>query len=418
MVLLLTQPARVNCRDLDVRAPFWIVPGLLPGLLIWVATEDAAAPLHALLHQRGPLQLITLLVGGIVLTYSALKLGILIPEQQRTGSFSAPLSSSDEAATEAALDQTSRSKGLLAKRAHRLLTIWQSTNSSTKTAQALDASSDAYEIAMAGSYSIPKLLVWAIPILGFLGTVIGIGSAVGQFDSFLSQADDIDVLKSGLVQVTGGLGTAFDTTFLALTVSLLVMLPLAFTERMEARLLTRMDLTLRNAILQVLPETSGESGGVDRGVLKATIDKSLRDHLPNPEALVEPAKVYAERVASGVIEQLSPLKAMADESTAAISDARSEIQAQRESIRQALQDGADQLNRSIQSLNPLLGELKAVAEHSRNLDHELQQLESGAHLTATLKDLQTTLTHTCSALEAASKPRKVVLMESSSDAEA
>ena len=51
---------------------------------------------------------------------------------------------------------------------------------------------------------------------GFIGTVIGMSQAVGSFDAVLSNADNVDGLKDGLVQVTGGLGTAFDTTFLAL----------------------------------------------------------------------------------------------------------------------------------------------------------------------------------------------------------
>ena len=69
--------------------------------------------------------------------------------------------------------------------------------------------------------------------MGFIGTVIGMSQAVGSFDSVLSNADNVDGLN-GLVKVTGGLGTAFDTTYLALVISVLAF-PLNILERNEDR---------------------------------------------------------------------------------------------------------------------------------------------------------------------------------------
>ena len=109
---------------------------------------------------------------------------------------------------------------------------------------------------MSASYLIPKLFVWAIPIFGFIGTVMGIGTAVAQFDSFLGKADEISVLKDGLVEVTKGLGTAFDTTLLALLISLLAILPITLAERSEQRLLNKIDSFLRSFFLNILPEES------------------------------------------------------------------------------------------------------------------------------------------------------------------
>jgi hypothetical protein len=62
------------------------------------------------------------------------------------------------------------------------------------------------------SYTLSNVFIWAIPILGFIGTVIGIGQAVGAFSGSLDQAQDISLLKKSLNDVTGGLATAFDTT--------------------------------------------------------------------------------------------------------------------------------------------------------------------------------------------------------------
>ena len=57
--------------------------------------------------------------------------------------------------------------------------------------------------------------------------------AVGSFDAVLSNADNVDGLKDGLVQVTGGLGTAFDTTFLALVISVFWHFHLRFVKRLK-----------------------------------------------------------------------------------------------------------------------------------------------------------------------------------------
>ena len=53
-----------------------------------------------------------------------------------------------------------------------------------------------------------RLIVWAIPILGFLGTVIGITMALNAIDP--------KAVEESMMQVTTGLGVKFDTTALAL----------------------------------------------------------------------------------------------------------------------------------------------------------------------------------------------------------
>lgn len=76
----------------------------------------------------------------------------------------------------------------------------------------------------AGRYGILRLFVWAMPILGFIGTVIGIGVAVGEFSGFLSgDIDDLEMVKRELSKVSTGLSFAFDTTLLGLVASLIAM---------------------------------------------------------------------------------------------------------------------------------------------------------------------------------------------------
>jgi biopolymer transport protein ExbB/TolQ len=91
-------------------------------------------------------------------------------------------------------------------------------------------------------YTFSKIAIWAMPILGFIGTVIGISLAVGNFSGFLVQdIENIDVVKTELSKITTGLSFAFDTTLFGLGSSLLAMLMMTFTQNYENKFLTRVE---------------------------------------------------------------------------------------------------------------------------------------------------------------------------------
>ncbi len=68
-------------------------------------------------------------------------------------------------------------------------------------------------------FKMINVFYWAIPILGFIGTVIGIGDAIQGFGKFVSSSSgnlaDAN-LRSALGNVTTGLSVAFDSTLIAL----------------------------------------------------------------------------------------------------------------------------------------------------------------------------------------------------------
>jgi biopolymer transport protein ExbB/TolQ len=84
-----------------------------------------------------------------------------------------------------------------------------------------------------GGYALMRILIWAIPILGFLGTVIGITMAIGSLNP--------KNLEASLDEVTFGLGVAFDTTALALVLSMALMFGQFLLDRLESALLEKVD---------------------------------------------------------------------------------------------------------------------------------------------------------------------------------
>ena len=87
------------------------------------------------------------------------------------------------------------------------------------------------------SYTLPKGLIWAIPVLGFIGTVLGLSEAVGGFGSVVSGGADLDTLKGALGGVTGGLATAFETTLIALVIALVIQLFMTLVQQKEEEFL-------------------------------------------------------------------------------------------------------------------------------------------------------------------------------------
>lgn len=75
-------------------------------------------------------------------------------------------------------------------------------------------------------YNKLKYIIWLIPSLGFMGTVYGIGVAVSQLGN--GSLDDPKLLTN----MAGNLGVAFNTTLLALILSVILQF---FTQTYEAK---------------------------------------------------------------------------------------------------------------------------------------------------------------------------------------
>jgi hypothetical protein len=98
----------------------------------------------------------------------------------------------------------------------------------------LQAQSNNDESQTAASYVLVQGLMWAIPVLGFIGTVLGLGQAIGAFGLTLQQEGDLSGIKNSLTGVTGGLSTAFDTTLVALVLALILQMVVSFLQSRES----------------------------------------------------------------------------------------------------------------------------------------------------------------------------------------
>ena len=80
---------------------------------------------------------------------------------------------------------------------------------------------------MESELSIIRYIAWAIPSVGFIGTVRGIGDALGQAHR---------AVEGDITGVTSSLGVAFNSTFLALVISIVLMFFIHQLQLMQERL--------------------------------------------------------------------------------------------------------------------------------------------------------------------------------------
>ncbi|MCP4856029.1 MAG: MotA/TolQ/ExbB proton channel family protein [Fuerstiella sp.] len=102
------------------------------------------------------------------------------------------------------------------------------------------------------SFATIRTITWAIPILGFLGTVIGITMAIANVTP--------DQLDSSLGEVTSGLAVAFDTTALALGMSIVLVFASFVVEQCEQTVLNDVE---RLGIEGFLPHFSNGKSGAE-----------------------------------------------------------------------------------------------------------------------------------------------------------
>ncbi len=152
---------------------------------------------------------------------------------------------------------------LLLNRIDVALSNLQNIGEISEVASLTNAQASIDEDQVLASYSLINGFNWAIPVLGFIGTVLGLGAAIGEFGITIQNTGDIAALKDSLTDVTGGLSTAFDTTLLGLVASIVVQMVMTFRKRQEFLLLDECNEYCQSYVLAKLKleKSGGRRGG-------------------------------------------------------------------------------------------------------------------------------------------------------------
>ncbi|MCB1227390.1 MAG: MotA/TolQ/ExbB proton channel family protein [Verrucomicrobiales bacterium] len=160
---------------------------------------------------------------------------------------------------------------LMVNRIRKGLELFEARQNNGEVATMMSAQSDIDSNRIGGSYSLLKVFLWAIPILGFIGTVLGLSQAIG---SIQLDVEDISKVLGSIGNVTSGLGTAFDTTLLGLVLALLLNFPMNALMKAEDDNLNNIDAFCNEVLMPRLNDGGGIAGG-DTGGLMDTLVKAV-----------------------------------------------------------------------------------------------------------------------------------------------
>ncbi|MCL2306016.1 MAG: MotA/TolQ/ExbB proton channel family protein [Planctomycetaceae bacterium] len=146
-------------------------------------------------------------------------------------------------------------------------------------------------------YGFVQLIIWAIPILGFLGTVVGIAVAMGELDP--------EQLESSLPLVMGGLTVAFDTTAIALTFSIILFFTKYSIAKQENAILATID-QMMNDELRGRFELLGAAADNTEIIAVRKMLESVVDSL---ESLIKSQSTIWEQVMTSANEKYAKLAA-------------------------------------------------------------------------------------------------------------
>ena len=221
------------------------------------------------------------------------------------------------------LSRATRSSQLV-KRLVELLTRQTQRGTAKHLADDLRELSDRDADAAHDSLGLVRIIVWAIPMLGFLGTVIGITQTLGGLD-FSDGTAAVDRLKSGLY-------VAFDTTALGLVLSVVAIFIQFPIERSEQRLLAAIDARVGNLLSSSLPS---DDAGDNQTALVADLCEGIQAAVA--QSLESQAQLWRRTIDEANDHWQDVRQRGADELVSAV----------RESLAPALRDHADALQQSL-----------------------------------------------------------------------
>ena len=178
---------------------------------------------------------------------------------------------------------------------------------------------------MQSSYALLNVFIWAIPILGFIGTVFGIGQSIGEFSDFIRSTSGTDLntqMRSALGGVTSGLSVAFSTTFIALVGVVPIMMLASSLRKLEEDLLLSVEEYCLEDLLPNLHVRPGDE------LLEDAVGghlEEMAEFSENWRKQVSPVLESVERHSKGLAAQVGGLQPLIQKFSDSLFEAKDEM---------------------------------------------------------------------------------------------
>lgn len=260
-------------------------------------------------------------------------------------------------------------ESFLVNRVIRGLEHFRVRRSAAETVTMMESQSEIDANNVASSYTIVKVFIWALPIMGFIGTVIGVSGAVAGLSGSLESSSDISAVKDSLKDVFGNLGVAFDTTLLALVLSLFVKIPTSAMQKSEEDVVTWVDEYCNENLLKRLNDGRGgeaERGadGIDTSVFREAVETAMAAHQAELESWAKKLEAIGSKVTAEVTEGWKEINAQVQNQ---MTEHGAQLQQQQEQHAEQLQKDYEQR----------LDELQKKQEEQGQLASQIQETLAG-----------------------------------------
>ena len=187
----------------------------------------------------------------------------------------------------------SAQKGLVISRIRRVLHRIENKGQSSDVAALLSEQAEIDRAILSNSFASIRFIAWLIPILGFIGTIYGMSSAIAEFPTLFGQAAGEDIGK-----ITNYLGIAFETTLLALIKVAIVQFVVFAVQKRGSQLLNASDEFCLDNLLGKVPH----AGLIDEEDLPTSLRHFARILLHHVETMEERFEQAVQTVVDQFVE--------------------------------------------------------------------------------------------------------------------
>lgn len=190
----------------------------------------------------------------------------------------------------------SAQRGLVISRVRRVLHRVENKGGASDVAALLSEQAAIDRAILSNSFAAIRFIAWLIPILGFIGTIYGISSAIAGFPALFQQASEN--VGDQLGPITTSLGVAFETTLLALIKVAIVQFVVFAIQKRGSQLLNASDEFCLDNLLGKVPH----AGMIDEEDLPQSLRQFARILLHHVETMEETFEHAVGQVVDRLVE--------------------------------------------------------------------------------------------------------------------
>ncbi|MFO0012505.1 MAG: MotA/TolQ/ExbB proton channel family protein [Planctomycetota bacterium] len=232
------------------------------------------------------------------------------------------------------------------------------------------------------SHGMIRIICWAMPMLGFLGTVLGISDTLGHMDAQALASGSQEAMNS----LTSGLYVAFDTTAVGLILTMVAMFIQFSIQRVELKLIQRIDSSVADAMHECLslPETIQDTTGIQQSLRAITngLLESVQQLVQKQSELwrdtISEAHQQWIRMSDGAVETAKAV--LLPSLQESLLEYREAMRSQSEDLVRLQSDGARQIDSRLQQWQT------TISEQARASLRQQQEINRHAELLQKLLD--------------------------------